>query len=140
MPIYRTSGKLTGVIEPENVADAQKYLDEPGPVAMAGFLDESLRAVEFLEWRLDGNGRDYTITAVATRELTDAELKDLSSEVQGQNSDGLGEGFEQQDFAWREDDDCGVCDGCENDFACESEGNMISFDWETNDSRFERIV
>jgi hypothetical protein len=136
MPLYRSTGKLTGTIEPENVAAAQEYLDEP----MAQYLDPPLQGVvEVLTWTLDGNGRDYRVDAFALRELTEAELKKLAEEVTGQNSDGLGEGFEQQAFA-EEETECGECGGCEAGWGCDEPGNMISFDWKTNDSAFTRVV
>jgi len=134
MPIYQSTGQLTDYIEPGNVAAAQAYLAED---AMAQYLDAPLReVVERLEWRLNGNGHDYVVEAVTTRELTEKELEQLASEVSGQNSDGLGEGFEQQEFA--ETGACGACDACEYGDACEDAG-MISFDWQTNDSHFTRV-
>lgn len=143
--IYETRGQLTnGGIEPENVAKAQAYLtnDHNGkPLNMQQYLDPSLEAVILLRWFLDGNGLDYRVEAICSRELNDDELKALASEISGQNSDGLGEGFEQQDFAWNEeghdcDSDCDECDG----YGCEDGGVMVSFDWKTNDSTLTRIA
>jgi hypothetical protein len=57
---------------------------------------------------------------VTHRPLTDEESKQISEWISGQNSDGLGEGFEQQSFAEIEGDD-------END-----DWAMASFDWQTN--------
>lgn len=172
MPIYRTTGVLTSTIAPENVAAAQRYLthDHEGePINMEQYLDPPLKGlVESLEWRLDGDGHSWSVTAYVPRELTDDELKQLAGEVSGQNSDGLGESFEQQDFAWDSDEGyeeecsdcegrgelesydedeertgtwetCGSCDGggyLEHD---DSSGRMISFDWQTNDCKFERV-
>jgi hypothetical protein len=144
MPVYRTSGKLTGTIEAENVSTAQRYLthDHDGaPIDMAQYLDPPLKGVvELLEWSLDGNGHDYTITAFALRELNNAELKQLSEECSGQNSDGLGEGFEQQAFAEQRDGACGDCDDCANGYECEQSYGMISFDWQTNDLPWTKIA
>lgn len=142
MSVYRTFGTLTDSIAYENVPAAQAYLklDHEGkPLNMQQYLDPPLGGViELLEWDLKGDGYNYDITATSKRELTQDELKQLSSEVSGQNSDGLGEGFEQQDFAWSEEDDC-TCDGdgwgscdCEN-------GHMISFDWQTNELKWTRV-
>jgi len=144
MPVYRTSGKLTGAIERDNLEAAQRYLREDSkgaPINMQQYLDPPLAGVvELLEWSLEGDGRSYTVTAFASRELDEAELKQLASEVSGQNSDGLGEGFEQQDFAWDDAGDCGDCKDCEEGYSCGmDEGRMISFDWQTNNSRFERL-
>lgn len=164
MPAYRTTGHLTGHIETENVAAAQHYLLFYGdtPINMQQYLDPPLKGVvELLEWTLHADGYNYHVTAIANRELTDAELKQLSSEVSGQNSDGLGEGFEQQPFAelgGEEEVACEECSGngdlfddeteeyshCEN---CDGNGyfnednyGMISFDWQDNILTFERIA
>jgi hypothetical protein len=161
MPVYRTKGVLTGTIEPENVAKADAYLRE---FDMTEFLDNGLAlVVEHIEWKLDADGHNWNVTAFASRPLDTTELKELSSWVSGQNSDGLGESFEQQDFAETQDDseeDCPDCSGdgwtreldddgddvqvdCER---CDGSGileredyGMISFDWQTNDCAFERV-
>ncbi len=145
MPVYRTQGKLTHPIAAENVPAAQRYLEldhDDKPNNMHQYLDAPLEGViELLEWRLDGNGHDYVVTAFASRELSDDELKQLASEVSGQNSDGLGEGFEQQDFAeWGTGGDVPWYSR-ENPYDDEvnEESGMCSFDWETNDSTFVRV-
>lgn len=64
----------------------------------------------------------WEVTLVTDRELPPEQLSLLSEWISGQNSDGLGEGFEQQPFAEHEDeDDCG-----------EVVYHMSSFDWEEN--------
>lgn len=51
-------------------------------------------------------GKLWTITQYnSTRELTPEELEDLLSYTQGQWSDGIGEGFEQQPCFYDEDDE-----------------------------------
>ncbi len=128
--IYRSTGHLTHAIQDlKDVKLAQEYLmSDP----MAQYLDPPLNEVVVrLQWHLDSDGYNYYIEAICNRELTDDELKQLASEVSGQNSDGLGEGFEQQDFAtvygdadrWGDAEYVGMC----------------SFDWETNDSTFVRV-
>ena len=67
------------------------------------------------------------IVVITNDELTSNEADELSNWISGQNSDGLGEGFEQQDFAWIPYDDE------------EDEGEMASFDWETNDYKLVLI-
>jgi len=133
MPIYENKGTLTGTIEPENVSEAQRYLQfnhDLTPADMEQYLDPPLKGViDSLMWHLDHDGHHYRVVAFANRELSDAELEQLAGEVSGQNSDGLGEGFEQQGFAetgeeWDED---------------EETSTMISFDWKTNDSKFTRV-
>jgi hypothetical protein len=163
MAVYRTKGVLTGTIAPENVAAAQEYLHEDDMVMYVA-ANASLEGVlEWIVWDLASDGHKWTVTAITTRELDDDELKRLSSEVSGQNSDGHGENFEQQDFAWDEDDDdedCGECSG--NGWVREQDddgddvqvdcgecggygqiehdgGRMISFDWQSNDCAFERV-
>lgn len=122
MTKYMSKGTLTGHIEPQNVMTADEFLREDD---MTEFLEGVLKeVVVHLEWRLKSDGHRYEVLAVTTRDLAEDELKDLSEWVSGQNSDGLGESFEQQDWAWM--------DGYEYD-------GMISFDWKTNDSVFEKI-
>lgn len=132
MPIYRTTGTLTGYIEPENVSAAQAYLQNDD---MTQYL-EGL-PVERIQWYLDSDGHNYYVEAITSRLLRPSELENLSSWVSGQNSDGLGEGFEQQDFAeerydveYEDDEDEYDTDGY----------RMISFDWETNNSVLRQIV
>jgi hypothetical protein len=158
MPIYRISGTLTGIIEPENVAEAQAYLTDDD---MTQYLDDSIaKRIEHVEWKLEADGHAWSVTAFATRRLSEDEQRVLSEWVSGQNSDGLGEGFEQQDFAWDEDeetecyecrgtgsiicDDDGYelsedCDMCGGSGTHESDGRMISFDWKTNPHIVERV-
>lgn len=59
-----------------------------------------------IEWKLLDN-EEGKVVLITTRELTDTESKAISRWISGQNSDGLGEGFEQQDFAfvYYEDDE-----------------------------------
>lgn len=143
MPIYQTKGHLTGTIEPENVAAAQAYLreDHDGrPINMQQYLDPWAKDVVLsLVWTLMGDGRTYIIEAVALRDLTDDELKQLSSECSGQNSDGLGEGFEQQDFAWNAEPDEWNPDDEDDESPYGEEGHMCSFDWETNELPWEKV-
>ena len=146
MAVYRTKGVLTGYIASENVSKAQAYLKEDAMVEYVAANTELTDALEWISWDLDSDGHHWTVTAVTSRVLDDDELKRLSEEVSGQNSDGLGESFEQQDFAWEtnDDDECDGRDDCEGGcegWGCsnENDGRMISFDWEKNDCSFERV-
>lgn len=134
MPIYQTSGTLTGSIDTEEkVAQAQDYLQNDD---MTQYLDEPLSdVIERIKWYLNNDGHTWYVEAISARVLSDQELKQLSDWVSGQNSDGLGEGFEQQDFA---ETPSGYGDG-EYDEDYEN-SSMISFDWETNNCKFERVV
>lgn len=141
MPIYQTTGHLTDSIASDKIDAAQQYLRPD--FDMTQIVNDNAKldgALELIEWTLHNDGYNYSVVAVTSRELTEAELKQLASEVSGQNSDGLGEGFEQQDFAWNPDGECGECEGCIDGWECEDDGgHMCSFDWVTNDSTFERI-
>lgn len=162
--IYETKGTLTGTIEPENVSRAQAYLTDDD---MTQYLDDELKGIVlFQQWQLDADGHHYKVIAVTSRELTEDELKLLASNTSGQNSDGLGESFEQQDFAETHDEDseedCGDCGGrgtiekqngtyvsyvfedecdrCAGAGFVERENyGMISFDWQTNDSTYTLV-
>lgn len=131
---YSTTFTLTGDVN--DLEEAREYLTEDD---MTVYLKESVEfadAIEKIEWVLvsTNHGR---IELASNRELTDAELKEVSDWVSGQNSDGLGEGFEQQSFAWNEyveeddyfeDEDYGYADY--------GDGEMVSFDWQTNGYAF----
>ena len=133
--LYRTSGTLTGTIERNNVGLAQAYLTHDD---MTQYLDDSIAPViAHIQWNLLADGHNYNITAVAIRELTKDEQRVLSEWCSGQNSDGLGEGFEQQEFA---ETSCEGCDDCSEWDGCESGWSMISFDWETNKLPWTLIV
>lgn len=127
MYTYETRGTLTHAIDADNVSLAQAYLEED---SMVQYIDEELEDfVESVDWELDDDGFNYKVVAVANKKLTKAQLKQLSEWVSGQNSDGLGEGFEQQEFAehrievnWDEFD-----------------YEMCSFDWTSNDSEFTLV-
>ena len=78
--------------------------------------------IEHIQWNLIKD--DFGNIIVKTNQkLSNKEALFISDWITGQNADGLGEGFEQQDFAWYIDDDC------------PEEGStiMASFDWQTND-------
>lgn len=119
---YTTTGKLTTPVT--DLAAARQYLDEP----MEDFIrycNESLvPVVHSIRWDL--LDESYWIVRVVTnRLLTDDEAHELSDWINGQNSDGLGEGFEQQPFAEHYDvDDYGDPD--DDTYA------MSSFDWQND--------
>lgn len=144
MPIYKTEGTLTGTIEAEVVGQAQAYLSRDDMTTY--FTDPTwgekwaAKAVEHIEWKLEGDGHSWSVTAFATRELTEGELRTMSQWVSGQNSDGMGEGFEQQTFAEQACGDCEECSDMARGWGGECmEGGMISFDWKSNDCDFVRI-
>ena len=91
--------------------------------------DDFSDAVEDIRWNLLDLESGETVM-VTNRELTPDELKFVSEWVLGQNSDGLGEGFEQQPFASYECDE-------ETDGYGDPDWVMASFDWEKNEYPFE---
>lgn len=134
MYIYRTYFKLNAPVLDKD--EAQDYLSEDD---MVGYLindddiDSSITdAIEDIYWVLKDEESGY-IELKTTRKLSDKELKPISDWVGGQNADGLGEGFEQQDFAsYPLDED-------DEDADYDDEWVMASFDWRTNDYIFEFI-
>ena len=76
--------------------EAQNYLSSDD---MTQYVPEDLKdVITKAEWVLDDDMTGH-VDIETTRALTAKEQTDLSDWVEGQNSDGLGEGFEQQDFA-----------------------------------------
>lgn len=75
---------------------AQQYLSDDD---MTQYLPDELKdKIDSVKWSLDNN-YEGSVSIQAKQELTADEQKILTDWIEGQNSDGLGEGFEQQDFA-----------------------------------------
>lgn len=136
MYIYRTYFKLTACVT--DVLAAQDYLTEDD---MTEYLKNDSRipedirnAVENIEWHLKDEDSGH-IELTTNRALSATEIKPISDWVSGQNSDGLGEGFEQQSFACYEDEGLDGYDGDDWD----NETIMASFDWQSNEHIFEFI-
>ena len=123
---YTTTGKLTNPVT--DLAAARTYLDEP-MVDYIRYCDEALvPVVHDIRWDLLDE-ESWIVRLVTTRPLTDPESEKLSEWISGQNSDGLGEGFEQQPFAEHYDEgDDGRWGYVEGD----DEITMSSFDWQDN--------
>lgn len=113
---YRTEFKLSHPVN--NLAAASAYLESDD---MTVYLTNDLLD--------DGRDTDESVTKIAwvlqtpnsgeiiltcKKSLSEGDLGFISDWVRGQNSDGLGEGFEQQDFAEQPD------------------GSCSRFDWDTN--------
>ena len=132
---YRTYFKLTACVNDFNAA--QEYLKEDD---MTVYLKEDSRLksvsqfVEKIEWILKDESSGY-IDLTTNKELTTEQLAIISDWVSGQNSDGLGEGFEQQDFACYEDEGLTGYEGSDWD----NETIMASFDWQTNQYIFGAV-
>ena len=133
---YRTNFNLVAPVR--DIEKANKYLQEDN---MTEYLPDWCHEVEYngdfgdrkvvenIEWTLDTESTGH-IDLIACRDLSEDELVKISEWVSGQNSDGLGEGFEQQPFASYYDDECDDEDDYEDSYV------MASFDWETNDYHF----
>lgn len=75
---------------------ANEYLKEDD---MTQYLPENLKEkIAKVEWELDDESSGH-IKIETYKELNEEEENELKSWIDGQNSDGLGEGFEQQEFA-----------------------------------------
>lgn len=104
--VYETEFHLRA--EVNDFEDASNYLTEDD---MTNYLidDDDIPAdvrdaIIHIQWNLIDD--DYgKIVLTTKRKLTEKELEPISDWVGGQNSDGLGEGFEQQDFADHYDED-----------------------------------
>lgn len=85
----------------------QKYFDQ---VDMLDIM-KHYRGEEFAEYRHSLTRFQWVVTSSdtidviveSTRELSPEFIKELDDEIEFQNSDGLGESLEQQDFAWSND-------------------------------------
>lgn len=96
-------------------------------------VDDFSDAIISIKWLLY-NEQSGVIRLQSSRPLNQNELDFVSDWISGQNSDGLGEGFEQQDFAWMpyDDDD-------DDDEYYSDDGEMASFDWETNNYKLHLV-
>lgn len=123
---------------------AEFFLSDPVldiEAAQAYLTDEDMTKYVLGDSRIPPSGRDkiksvvwdlvsetHGFIIVKTNEyLTEKESAAISDWISGQSSDGLGEGFEQQDFACYPDPDADDDDGWGTD-----EYIMCSFDWQTN--------
>ena len=147
-PVYGCPFKLTNPVT--DVDEAQKYLDDDHKGMLRIFNSDinSEGDNPIIDWRwyLNYDNSGYFLYQTS-RELTEREIKNLGEATLGQASDGLGEGFCQQPFAfytvernngWYSDDDY------ENEY---DDVIMSEFDWEENihgypiklmDKRFSR--
>lgn len=126
---YKTRGNLT---HPVNDLDAaREFLREHGEhMEQHIYPDYARKHVHSVMWDLV-SPRSWEVTLIADQLLGTDQLDLLSEWISGQNSDGLGEGFEQQPFS-EEAPDYDDCDETE-------EIVMSSFDWETNPCKLEEI-
>ena len=139
---YKTYFKLRN--EVNNLHAAQEYLSEDDMTTYLVGEDRIARevrdAVVSIRWLLTDEQSGAIVLTTKT-ELSAEQLLTISDWVSGQNSDGLGEGFEQQDFA---NYDLGLYDEYgryNSDLELEEKYGecyvMASFDWTTNKYIFE---
>lgn len=136
MYIYRTYFKLTACVN--DFDEAAKYLKEDnmvqyikGDITVPEDVQTSIISIDWILKELDSG----YIELKTNKALSAKELESISEWVSGQCSDGLGEGFEQQDFANYQDE--GLSGYDESDW--DDEWIMASFDWQTNKYIFEFI-
>lgn len=106
---------------PVNDVDAaDEYLQDD---VMLDYFDEGplKDKLASIEWYMRTNSAG-NIMVTSKEELTRDELDEISRFISGQNSDGLGEGFSQQDFA---------------EVDIYGEPQQSTFDWETNEYHLE---
>ena len=114
--------------------EAQAYLEEDN---MLYYFDneEIKRKLQSMTWHLTDCGSGY-IEVISNEELAENELEEISEYIKGQNSDGIGEGFEQQDFASYDaallNDRGEIDDSLLYDDDYEEDWVMASFDWNSN--------
>jgi len=136
--IYRTHFKLNNPVL--DVLDAQYYL---GSSNMTRYLRTDYEYEDLkddiisIEWYLEDKDSGY-IELRTIRKFTEGELERISNWVSGQNSDGLGEGFEQQDFASYIMRDGKLLDFNKDEWYDE-DLKTAEFDWETNKYKFELV-
>lgn len=142
MYIYRTYFKLTAYVL--DLDEANKFLQKDD---MTMYLKHDSRisknlqeSIHKIEWHLIDE-ESGNIELISNKELSSDELNIISDWVIGQCSDGLGESFEQQDFACYEVDENGnVLDRRRAwDYDSETEEVMASFDYKKNNYTFEFI-
>lgn len=136
---YETEFNLAAPVNDINAA--QTYLLEDD---MTNYLTQSIKrearrdkvddfsdAIIDIKWLLYDE-QSGVIRLQSSRLLNQNELDFVSDWISGQNSDGLGEGFEQQDFAWMLYDN-------DDDDEYYSDGEMASFDWKTNNYKLHLV-
>lgn len=137
MYIYKTLFNLTACVNDFDAA-YNYLLDDDMTVYLHNdttrIPQEVRDAVTSIKWILKDECSGY-IELETNRSLSAEELKYISSYVSGQNSDGLGEGFEDQDFACYDDEGLS---GFDND-DWDNEEIRASFDWQINSYIFEFV-
>lgn len=87
---------VTGFIHPGRHKEAQEYLADDD--IMNYYDGDQKEDIVSARYYLSDRCNNGVIEIKTTARLRKQALSDLKSEIDGQNSDGIGEGFEQQDF------------------------------------------
>lgn len=131
---YRTNFKLLAPVF--DYKGAQEYLQQynMGDYLVSNISQDGRGFEDIIfsaKWYLNKPKYDETdsgyIEVITTKELNKEQKKYVSEWIKGQNSDGIGECFEQQDWSGDERNDMFV-----DDYYDEDEYDMCSFDWRTN--------
>ena len=128
---YKTQGLLAHPVSDINAA--REFLREHGEhMEQYIYPDAAKQQVHSATWDLLDEGR-WEVTLVADTNLGQDQLELLSEWISGQNSDGLGEGFEQQSFSERVPE-------YDDDVEDDEDIIMSSFDWQTNPCKLEPVT
>lgn len=129
---YLTEDNMTHYLK-ERLASMLEAYGDPDVIPNPDFIED-------IYWNLYSTDRG-TIELITNQPLTEKQLKSISRWVSGQNSDGLGEGFEQQDFACFFDEESYEMDGGEDDESLDPDDYCVtaSFDWKNNDYIFSPV-
>jgi hypothetical protein len=132
--VYVTEFDLTNPVN--DYSAAREYLKQDD---MTQYLIQYLErknldpdGIVSISWELEDE-EFGVIELISNKPLSQELLSVISKWIRGQNSDGLGEGFEQQDFAWT------PYDTEDEDYYYSNEGEMSSFDWETNTYKLREV-
>lgn len=126
---YQTKFRLTDYVT--DIEEANGYLQDDDMKLYAP--DNLQKDIIEVTWYLTDYDSGY-IELITKRDFSDDELKTMSDWISGQNSDGLGEGFEQQNFAnYYAGEEEYAEDYYDDDWV------MASFDWKTNNYILEKL-
>ncbi len=105
---YRLEFELSEPLRDESFYEAQDYLHDEDVTKyfVCEYRSPEQQALKdilaHVEWDLDNLSEGH-VDIITSSPLSDKQIAMIYDEICGQNSDGLGEGFEQQDFAcWTE--------------------------------------
>lgn len=128
--IYRTDFRLTEDVLNEDEARAYLLSDNMTRYLISDVKDPLLRDnIIGIKWILLTPRIGY-VELTTEGLLSEENLEFISKWIKGQCSDGLGEGFRDQDFAAYN----------VNPYDEDSEIIQVDFDWRTNDFKFYRVM